>query len=49
MSKIKELTEKTVESLKNILIFALCIIFDEARTILNHFAELISALYRNSM
>ena len=42
-----KLTEKTVESLVNVLIFALSIIFNEARSILNHLAELISALYRH--
>ena len=42
--KQSQLTEKTFESLVDVLIFALSIIFNEARSILDHLAELITTL-----
>ena len=47
--KQSQLTEETFESLVDVLIFALSIIFNEARSILDHLAELISALYAQQM
>ena len=43
--KQSQLTEETFESLVDVLIFALSIIFNEARSILDHLAELITPVY----